>query len=109
MHELSITQDIVELVSGRAGGRKVTRVALEIGQVSSIVPDAIRFCFDSCCKGTRVEGAELEIEEIPGRARCQDCGSEFELEQPFGMCACGSWRIKLIAGDQLRVKEMEVA
>lgn len=109
MHELSITQDIVALVDERAAGKRVLRVCLEIGKISAIMPDAIAFCFDLCCRGTALEGARLEIREIPGRGRCRDCGRELELEQPFGLCTCGSHDLEITAGNGMRVKEMGVA
>lgn len=109
MHELSITREIVDLVTEKAGGRRVTRIALAIGQLSGIVSDAIRFCFDVCACSTAAEGARLDIEEIPGRGRCRVCGLELRMEQPFGQCECGSVRIELIAGEEMRIKEMEVA
>ena len=65
MHELGIAQEVVALVAEHAQG-KVTRVVLEIGKLSAILPDAVRFCFDLCSEGTVVAGAQLEIIEIPG-------------------------------------------
>ena len=67
MHELSITRNVVAIVSERAVGQRVTRVRLEIGRLSAVVPDSIRFCFDICAQGTPLEGAELEIVERPGQ------------------------------------------
>src|SRR5205823_2341871 len=69
MHELGITQEIVALAIEHSGGAKVTRVVVEIGKLSLILPDAVRFCFDVCSEGTAVDGAKLEIVEIPGLAR----------------------------------------
>lgn len=108
MHELGITQNIVAIVSEHAKGAKVQRVQLEIGKLSAIMPEAIRFCFDVCCQGTVVEGAELEIIEIPGLGKCRHCGAEVALEQPFGICECGSVEIDVIAGEDLKIKEMEI-
>lgn len=108
MHELGITRNIVAIVSEHAGDNKVKRVTVDIGKLSAIMPDAIRFCFDVCSKETVLEGAELEIREIPGRGRCQACGTEITLEQLFGKCECGSKRIDCIAGDDMKIKEMEV-
>ena len=108
MHELSITRDVVALAVERAGGRRVLRVALEIGRLSAVVPEAVRFCFEPCCRGTAAEGARLEIAEIPGRGRCRGCGREFTLDSPLDCCDCGSMSIDWIDGDQLRVKELEV-
>ena len=109
MHELGIAQEIVDICARRAGGARVTRVALEIGQHALILPDSIRFCFDLCSEGTLVEGATLEIHHIPGRARCRDCGAELALEQPFATCPCGSSDMQWLSGDEIKIKEMEVA
>ena len=67
MHELSITRNVVAIVSERAEGQRVTRVRLEIGRLTAVVPDSIRFCFDICAQGTPLAGAELEIVESAGQ------------------------------------------
>lgn len=108
MHELSITRNIVAIVSEQAQGSRVTRVALEIGKLSAVMPDAIRFCFDVCSRGTALEGADLEITEIPGCFRCQDCFSEKKTDEFFVQCECGSTNLQCIAGKELHIKEMEV-
>ncbi|NEP01098.1 MAG: hydrogenase maturation nickel metallochaperone HypA [Symploca sp. SIO2E9] len=108
MHELGITQNIVAIVSEHAQGAKVQRVLLEIGKLSAIMPEAIRFCFDVCSQGTVLEGAVLEIIETPGLACCRQCGAKIPLAQPFGICSCGSVEIDVISGQELKIKEMEV-
>lgn len=109
MHELGITQNIVEIVAQQAQGLAVQRVVLEIGQLSAILPDSIRFCFDVCCKGTVLETATLEIIEIPGLGKCRQCGSEIVLEQPYGICPhCNSLELDIVQGEELKIKEMEV-
>lgn len=108
MHELSITRNIVAIVAERAAGQRVTRVRLAIGRLSAIQPEAIRFCFDICAAGTVAAGAVLEIIEVPGRARCQGCGAEIELLIPVGRCsACSTGTLKLIAGEEMLIKEIE--
>jgi hydrogenase nickel incorporation protein HypA/HybF len=67
VHELSITRNVVAIVSERAEGQRVTRVRLEIGRLTAVVPDSIRFCFDICAQGTPLEGAALEIIESAGQ------------------------------------------
>ena len=108
MHELGITQNIVSIVSEHAKGKKVKRVLLEIGQLSAIMPDAVKFCFDVCSQGTVLENAKLEIIEIPGLAVCRQCGTEIALEKPFGKCNCGNTKLDLTAGEELKIKEIEV-
>jgi len=108
VHELGITQEVVALAGEHAGGRKVARVVLEIGKLSGVLPDAVRFCFDLCAEGTPVEGAVLEIVETPGLARCRGCGGEVPLDRPFGRCGCGGTDLEWVAGEELRVRELEL-
>ncbi|MBD2245720.1 hydrogenase maturation nickel metallochaperone HypA [Nostoc sp. FACHB-888] len=108
MHELGITQNIVAIVTENAKGAKVLQVLLEIGKLSAIMPEAIRFCFDICTQGTVLEGATLEILEIPGLGRCRQCGAEVYLDKLFGICNCGSVQLDLITGEELKIKEIEI-
>ncbi|HYG75151.1 MAG TPA: hydrogenase maturation nickel metallochaperone HypA [Planctomycetota bacterium] len=108
MHELGITQQIVEIACERAQGKKIKRVVVEIGKLSTVLPDAVRFCFEICTEGTQAKGATLEVLEIPGVARCRNCRTEFPLERPFGRCVCGCSDLDWLSGEELRVKEMEV-
>jgi len=112
MHELGITQEIVavaaQVAADAAGEARVRRVVVEIGRLTAVFPDAVRFCFDVCAEGTPVEGAALEIVEVPGRGRCRACGAEQVLEQPFGICSCGRTEFDWLAGEELRVTHVEV-
>ncbi len=108
MHELGVTRNVVAICAENSNGAIVKRVTLEIGKLSAIMPDAIRFCFDICAKGTVVEGAILEILEIAGLGKCKTCGETVELKQLVGRCLCGSNDLEIIAGEELKVKEMEV-
>ena len=108
MHELGITKNIVAIVAEHAKAAKVQRVLLEIGKLSAIMPDAIRFCFDICTQDTVLAGATLEILEIPGLAKCRQCGAEIALDKPYGICNCGSVQLDLITGEELKIKEIEI-
>ncbi len=109
MHELGITQEILEIVTQRAQERKVKRVVLEIGKLSCVLPDAIRFCFELCAAGTIAEGAELEIIQPPGRGCCRQCGAEFALHEVLARCVCGSSDVQWLSGEELRITTMEIA
>jgi hydrogenase nickel incorporation protein HypA/HybF len=109
VHELSIAQSIVEMAAERAGDARVHRLTLVIGRLSGVMPDALRFCFDICTEGTVLGGAVLEIIEPSGHGRCRDCGREQEITSLFDMCVCGATGLDCIAGDELRIKEMEMA
>jgi hydrogenase nickel incorporation protein HypA/HybF len=109
MHELSITQSVVEICEQNAGGRRVLTVILELGELSGIVPDAVEFCFEACTKGTLLEGARLIIDRVAPKGLCRDCGVEFPVSAYYDSCpACGGFKVELLRGEELRVKELEV-
>ena len=108
MHELAITRNIVAIVGEAAGGRKVRRVTLEIGKLSGVMADAVAFCFDVVAQGTALEGARLDIREIDGRARCDECASEFDTPTLVTRCPCGSSAYRRLCGEELLVKTMEL-
>lgn len=108
MHELGITQEVLRVVAEKAGQRKVRRVVLEIGKLSCVLPDAVKFCFDLCAEGTVAEGAVLEIIEPPGLGRCRQCGAEFPLHEALARCTCGNTDIEWLTGEELRIKAMEI-
>ena len=108
MHEMGITRNIVSIVAEHAKSKKVTRVRLEVGKLSAVMPDALLFCFDVVAKGTVLEGAKLEIIEVVGRAKCRNCGAEVELHDLVSACVCGSRDLNRISGEELNIKEMEL-
>jgi hydrogenase nickel incorporation protein HypA/HybF len=107
--DLSIANGIVEIYAARAGTARVTRVQLEIGQLSAMLPDAVRFCFDVCARDTVLDGAALEIVETRGRAVCRDCDGEVALVRLAGRCTCGSAKLCVVAGEELKIRELECA
>lgn len=109
MHEFGIAHQVIEICAAASGGARITRVVLEIGKLSAVLPAAVRFCFEAATEGTVAEGAELEIIEVPGLVRCEDCGREMTRDRPFGRCACGGTSFERLAGDGLRIKAMEVS
>ncbi|HEY8212369.1 MAG TPA: hydrogenase maturation nickel metallochaperone HypA [Myxococcaceae bacterium] len=109
MHELGIAQEVVRIASEGCGGARVKRLVLEVGKLSAVLPDALRFCFDLAARETLLEGAALDIVEVPGRARCRKCGGPVELVRPFGECACGCSDLEWLSGEELRIKSLEVA
>jgi hydrogenase nickel incorporation protein HypA/HybF len=108
MHELGIAMEVVDAVAARAAGARVKRVVLEVGALTAVLPDALKFCFELSTQGTPIEGAALDIRELPGRARCRACAEELALLRPFGRCACGGTDLDWLAGDELRIMEVEV-
>jgi hydrogenase nickel incorporation protein HypA/HybF len=113
MHEMSISLDTVNLVVESAeqkGYKKVTAVWLEIGALSCIEPDTIKFCFEIAARKTIAEHCKLHIESCAGKAYCFVCEKNVILEQRGHACpSCKGFKLKVMQGDELRVKEIEVA
>ncbi len=108
MHELALVEEVVRIVTEGCEGGSVKRVVLEVGPLSAVLPDALRFCFDLAAQGTAAEGATLEIVDVPATARCRECGTVAELKSAFGCCPCGAVDLEWLSGDGLRVTAMEV-
>ncbi len=108
MHELAITESVVDMVLERTPGRQVARVHLRVGRLSGVVPDAMRFCFDLATSGTAMEGATLDIIEIPGRAHCRTCDAEFDLPDLILLCSCGSADVGILRGQELEISSVDL-
>lgn len=109
MHELAITQSVVDAVCVHAAGKRVHSVRVRVGALCAVVPDAMEFCFGLAAEGTLADGARLELEIEPGSARCRTCGDDFALSEPILLCPCGSADVEVLTGRDLRILTMEVA
>jgi len=109
VHELAITEGLVDAVSDRLPGQRVICVKLEIGALSGVVADSVRFCFDLVTEGTKLEGARLEISQPPAVCHCRICDSNFEPDGPIAICPCGSAEVAVLAGQDLKITSVQVA
>ncbi len=109
MHELAITESVVQAVTERLPDATVRCVYLEIGPLSGVVADSVRFCFDLVTEGTNLAGARLEISQPNARCQCAECGREFEPDGPIPVCHCGSPVVSVLSGRELRITAVEVA
>lgn len=109
MHELSIAGAIVEIATGAAGGRRVRKVEVKVGYLRQVVVASLAFSFELVARDTLAEGAELAIEQVPARVRCDVCASETELDRfPLRCGGCGSLTVDVIGGQELEVEWVEL-
>ena len=112
MHEFAIAQSLLEIIEQGAlpyGGAKVTGVKLLIGKLSGVLPDALKFAFEAISVGGIAEGASLEIEEVPLRIRCHQCGDVFLVDDPFLTCPnCEGTDVEMITGRELEIRGIEI-
>jgi len=109
VHELAITESLVAAVAERLPDQRISCVRLEIGALSGVVADSVRFCFELVTEGTGLEGARLEIDEPAALCRCHACGAEFEPDWPVALCPCGSADVSVLSGHQLKITSVQLA
>jgi hydrogenase nickel incorporation protein HypA/HybF len=112
MHELSIATSIVETVLQEITRQHlppVQTIAVRIGALSSIDPEALRFGFDSIISGTPLAKTKLEIEYVPVQGKCRACGREFVVEDFVFACPhCQSGQIEVTRGEELDIAYLEI-
>ena len=109
MHELSIADAIVQVAVRNARGRRVAKVEVKIGHLRQVVPSALAFAFELVSQGTTVEGAELQIEDVPARIACRSCAVDSLATQfPFACPGCGSLDVDVQSGEELLVDSLEL-
>ncbi|MBK8759022.1 MAG: hydrogenase maturation nickel metallochaperone HypA [Sulfuritalea sp.] len=113
MHEMSLAEGVLQLIEDAARAQefaKVTAVWLEIGQLSGVEVEAMKFCFDAVVRDSIADGARLEIIAAPGIGWCMQCSQTVPMQEVFGECPqCGSHQMQVTGGTEMRVKELEVA
>jgi hydrogenase nickel incorporation protein HypA/HybF len=112
MHELGIAQSILEAVNAEAArhnGARPVKVALRVGELAAVDPEALRFALEALTSDTELQGLQLEIETCPRRHRCLECGTEFAIKDFEFQCpTCDSTRNECISGDQLELAYLEL-
>ncbi|MBI3585931.1 MAG: hydrogenase maturation nickel metallochaperone HypA [Ignavibacteriales bacterium] len=112
MHELSIAQNIVEIIRKQVPEKElpdVSLVRLQIGDLAGIVCDSLEFCYGVITTNTVLQNSKLEIDRIPARVFCRTCQTVSSTEPSFLVCpACGSGNVKLESGTELQVSEIEL-
>jgi len=113
MHELPVTQAIVEQAAAEAArqgwGDRVREVYLRVGNLTTFVPQSLIFYFDILKQDTCLKNAALRVEVLAVRGRCQDCGAQTTFEDlPFVCAACGSPNIGITSGRELEITSFTV-
>ena len=114
MHEMGIALQIVEIATASLppdlGEARVAAVNLKIGKLAAVVPESLRFCFEIAAKDTPLQGARLSIEELPGVAKCNGCGTQWTISGLSFRCKkCQSGSIEIISGRELDIQSIEIA
>jgi hydrogenase nickel incorporation protein HypA/HybF len=111
MHEMPIAENIFRIVEQQKilnNLKKVYKINLKVGKLTTVVPACLEFCFQVISKGTEFENVKLEIEIVPFRIKCKKCEKEKEISNFFLLCPeCGSQEIEILSGRELSIESIE--
>ena len=113
MHEMAVTQNLVEIAldaARAAGAAQIRAVHVEVGALTGVAPDSLHFYFDFLSRDTAAAGALLDVKIMPAQATCGECSASFVIAPPLDGCCpqCGSAPSRVIGGNELLVKSIEV-
>jgi hydrogenase nickel incorporation protein HypA/HybF len=108
MHEVGLVEGIVDAVRQRAGERPVARVRVRIGTLHRASDGPMEQAFEMVGAGTIVEGATLELIQLPVTSTCRACGAtEAGADRSLVCPACGATSIDYSGGDELMLESIE--
>jgi hydrogenase nickel incorporation protein HypA/HybF len=112
MHEASIAESLLDIVIENAKkqeAKEIVSVTIKVGKLSGVQPDSLLFAFDALKESTAAANCNLVIEEIPVIGICNICGHEDKYDNFIFSCnSCGSFEVRMISGEELNIKEIEV-
>ena len=112
MHEMSIVQSLIAIVEEemvKNNAKTLRSVRVKIGEMSGIVPEALKTCFEILTEKSDMKGAvlEMDIELLTGL--CRKCKKDFRIIEYRFLCPeCNSSDIDIISGREMNIVEIEV-
>jgi hydrogenase nickel incorporation protein HypA/HybF len=109
VHELSIARSVLDIAVRHAGGKRLTAIDLQVGELRQVVPSALSFNFELVAVGTPAEGAELRLEVLPAMGLCRRCSARTGLTAfPLQCGSCQSPEVEIVSGEELVVQAIEI-
>ena len=112
MHELSLAQEIIDIVEKSLPSKEdiiVNSIKLKVGKLSNVLPESLLFCFDAIKNDSSLLNASLDICIIPLIGECKNCKLKSEIEPPFFYCpVCNSQNFEICGGTEIEIEEIEI-
>lgn len=112
MHELSVAQNVVEIIKGQVPEnelRNVVFVRLRVGALAGIVCESLEFCYGVITDKTPLQHSKLKIDYVPTKIHCRTCSTTSPTEPNFLVCpVCSGREVELESGMELQVVELEL-
>lgn len=110
MHEIGVVMQVINAVENFArqnGITKIETLVLQIGELSSTIPQYVEACYPAAVEGTLLQDTKLMIEILPGNGICKDCNKVFNLLENNRKCPkCGSRHWEILCGKEFMIKEI---
>jgi len=114
MHELAVTQSLINSVIEECKNRNITnleKIIVELGSLTSYVSDSVLFYYDLLKEPFELlHDVPLEIIEIKGAIQCNDCNKKTIIDDSFVIFCkhCNSTNVRVIKGKDFIIKSLEV-
>jgi hydrogenase nickel incorporation protein HypA/HybF len=112
MHELSVTQNILEIAlhhAEKAGTQRIISLDITIGELTAVVDDSIQFYWEIISKDTLAEGAVLNFKHVPAELLCLDCNKRYTPGDGLFTCpACESAHVQVVAGREFFLEAIQI-
>lgn len=107
---MALAEGVLQIVENAArtqGFSRVTEVRLEIGSLSGVEPEALRFSLGVVFNRSLAADAAIVFIEQPGRGRCLQCQADIAVTTLFDPCPhCDSYAVEITGGREMRVKDL---
>ena len=112
MHELPVTQSILEIAlkhADKAKAGRITDLHIVMGELSKFVDESIQFYWDIIARDTIAEGARLHFRIVPAEFQCMACFQVYKPDdEDFSCPNCGAVGVKIIAGEEFALEAIDV-
>jgi hydrogenase nickel incorporation protein HypA/HybF len=120
MHEYTVVSELIDSLLPRLEkiSGKIVSVHLKKGELRILSDWALRNAFEMLAEGTKLEGAQLKIENVAVSLRCRVCGYEgkgkavgddtFHFSIPVLTCPRCRSPVEILSGRELYVEEVRV-
>lgn len=112
MHELAVCQGLVDEIARVAraqGADEVQAVTVAVGALAGVESGLLERAFVIARAGTVAAQARLQLQSLPARVACSECGAEAEVAPNRLLCpACGGWRVRVVGGEELLLIRVEL-
>ena len=87
----------------------VDTIHLDVGRFTCVEPDQLQFTFQAAIAGTWLDGAQLQIEEIPFVGRCLVCNGTYSPtpEGAYRSPCCDHPLEEIVSGRELRIRSID--